>query len=141
MYKMSSRARARLEYALMSGANIDAADSYTPPQAARILGLTRRRVTQLLSEGALEGEKLDNGRWKVRSSAVAAFLEARGKQSAPPSPKRQADKMVIDVTERATLLEHRIERLTDSLRRLFTRLERLEDSVQELNENLKRSPR
>jgi len=125
----------------MSAAKMEEPDSYTPPQAARILGLTRRRVTQLLNEGALEGEKLDNGRWKVASSAVAAFLEARGKQPAPPSPKRQADKMVIEVTERATLLERRIERLTDSLSRLFTRLERLEDTVQELNEHLKRRPR
>ena len=116
--------------------------SYTPPQAARVLGLTRRRVTQLLNEGALEGEKLDNGRWKVPSSTVAAFLEARGKQPASPTGKRQADKVVIEATEKAALLERRIERLTDSLSRLFTRLERLEDTVQELkNEDLKRRPR
>src|SRR5829696_1529513 len=125
----------------MSGVKNEEPDSYTPPQAARILGLTRRRITQLLNEGSLEGEKLDNGRWKVPSSAVAAFLEARGKQPAPPSPKRQADKMLIEVTERATLMERRIERLTESLSRLFARLERLEDTVQELNEDLKRRPR
>jgi excisionase family DNA binding protein len=107
-------------------------DSYTPPQAARILGLSRRRVTQMLNEGGLEGEKLANGRWKVPSSAVAAFLEARGKQPAPPTGKRQADKMVV---------ERRIERLTDSLSRLFTRLERLEDKVRELDEDLTREPR
>ena len=116
-------------------------DSYTPPQAARILGLSRRRVTQLLNEGALEGERLANGRWKVPSSAVAAFLEARGKQPAPRTRKRQADKMVVFAMERATILERRIERLTDSLSRLFTRFERLEDTVRELNEGQKREPR
>lgn len=116
-------------------------DSYTPPQAARILGLSRRRVTQMLNEGGLEGEKLANGRWKVPSSAVAAFLEARGKQPAPRTGKRQADKMVVDAMERTTLLERRIERLTDSLSRLFTRLEHLEDKVRELDEDLTRGPR
>ena len=116
-------------------------DSYTPPQAARILGLSRRRVTQMLNEGGLEGERLANGRWKVPSSAVAAFLEARGKQPAPRTGKRQADKMVVDAMERTTLLERRIERLTDSLSRLFTRLEHLEDKVRELDEDLTRGPR
>ena len=117
------------------------AEYYTPPQAARVLRLSRRRVTQMLNEGGLEGERLANGRWKVPSSAVAAFLEARGKQPAPPTGKRQADKMVVDAMERATLLERRIERLTDSLSRLFTRFERLEDTVRELNEGQKHEPR
>lgn|SRR5215217_3016446 len=124
-----------------SGVKMEATDSYTPPQAARILGLSRRRVTQLLNEGALEGEKSDNGRWKVPSSAVAAFLEARGKQPAPRTRKRQADKTVVEAMEKATILERRIERLTDSLSRLFTRFERLEDTVRELNEDQKREPR
>jgi chaperonin cofactor prefoldin len=49
--------------------------------------------------------------------------------------------MVVDAMERATLLERRIERLTDSLSRLFTRLEHLEDKVRELDEDLTREPR
>src|SRR5918997_929356 len=116
-------------------------DFYTPPQAARILGLSRRRVTQMLNEGGLEGERLANGRWKVPSFAVSAVLEARGKQPAPPTGKRQAEKVAVDTMERATLLERRIERLTDSLSSLFTRLEHLEDRVRGLDEDLTRGPR
>ena len=60
-------------------------DCYTPPQAARVLSLSRRRVTQ-----------------------------------------------------RAALLERRIERLTDSLSRLFDRFERLEDRMHELEKERNR---
>ena len=36
-------------------------DTYTPPEAARILRLSRRRVTQMLEAGELEGRQDESG--------------------------------------------------------------------------------
>ncbi len=105
---------------------------YTPPQAARVLGLSRRRVTQLLNEGRLEGEKLANGRWRIPSNSVAAFLKNRSSQQPPPARRSQIDKAVEEVKDRATLLDHRVERLAGSLERLFGRLEDLEKRLEEV---------
>ena len=106
---------------------------YTPPQAARVLGLSRRRVTQLLNEGRLEGEKLANGRWKLSSNGVAAFLKNRSSRQ-PPARRSRIDKEVEEVKDRARLLDHRLERLTGSLERLFARLEDLEKRLEEVEE-------
>jgi excisionase family DNA binding protein len=119
------------------------ADYYTPPQAARVLGLSRRRVTQMLKEGYLQGEQLENGRWKIPAVAVTALLNARTKQPPPPPRLRsqQVNKMIEEAKERMALQEHRLERLTDSLSRVFDRLERLEDRMHELGKGLDRQSR
>lgn len=44
------------------------------------------------------------------------------------------DKAVEEVKDRATLLDHRVERLTASLERLFVRLEDLEKRLEEVEE-------
>jgi excisionase family DNA binding protein len=112
-------------------------DYYTPPQAARVLGLSRRRVTQLLNEGRLEGEKLANGRWKISPNSVAAFLKKRSSRQPPARRRSQMDKAVEEVKDRATLLDHRVERLTASLERLFVRLEDLEKRLEEVEKEQK----
>ena len=117
------------------------ADYYTPPQAARILSLSRRRVTQMLNDGYLQGERLDNGRWKIPAAAVTALLNARAKQPPPRSRSPQANKTIEETKERAALLERRLERLTDSLSRWVDRLERLEDRMGELEKGLNRQLR
>jgi excisionase family DNA binding protein len=110
---------------------------YTPPQAARVLGLSRRRVTQMLNEGYLQGERLDNGRWKIPTEAVTTLLNTRTERARPPRSRSSQIKTTLEETkERAALQERRLERLTDSLGRLFDRLERLEDKVRELDEDL-----
>jgi excisionase family DNA binding protein len=117
-------------------------DYYTPPQAARVLSLSRRRVTQMLNDGYLEGERLENGRWKIPAAAVTALLNARTEQSPPPRLRSpQIEKTIEETKERAALQERRLERLTDSLSRLFDRLERLEDRMHELQEGLDRQLR
>jgi excisionase family DNA binding protein len=116
------------------------ADYYTPPQAARILSLSRRRVTQMLNDGYLQGERLDNGRWKIPAAAVTALMNARTERASPPRRSRSSQlKTTLEETkERAALQERRLERLTDSLSRLFDRLERLEDRMEELEKGLNR---
>ena len=116
-------------------------DYYTPPQAARILSLSRRRVTQMLKEGYLKGEQLENGRWKIPEAAVTALLNTRTERASPPRRSRgsQIAKTIEETKERAALQERRLERLTDSLGRLFDRLERLEDRLEELEKGLNRA--
>jgi len=111
---------------------------YTPPQAARILNVSRRRVTQMLNAGHLQGEQLNNGRWKIPAAAVAALQKGRAKQPPPRLRSPQANKTMEEIKERAALLERRIERLTDSLSRLFDRFERLEDRMHDLEKERNR---
>ena len=117
-------------------------DYYTPPQAARVLKLSRRRVTQMLKEGYLQGEQLETGRWKIPAAAVRTLLDARSEQ--PPAQRTsspQITRTIEETKERAVLQERRLERLTDSLGRLFDRLERLEDRLDELEKGLDRQYR
>jgi len=112
------------------------AEYYTPPQAARILGLSRRRVTQMLNDGGLDGEKLGNGRWRIAAAIVAQHLKERSQRPLPP-PRRELEKKALEeLTHRSALLESRTERLADSLSRLFTKLERLEGRLDGLEQKL-----
>jgi hypothetical protein len=96
----------------------------------------------MLNDGYLQGEQLDNGRWRIPAAAVTALLKARTEQSPPPRSRSSQVKETIEETkERAELQERRIERLTDSLSRLFDRLERLEDRMHELEKRLNRQSR
>ncbi len=53
-------------------------EEYTPPQAARILRLSRRRVTQMLNAGELGGaQDPQTGRWSIPQRAVHARLKYR----------------------------------------------------------------
>jgi len=95
----------------------------------------------MLKAGYLQGEQLDNGRWKIPAAAVTALLKARTERASPPRPSRssQLAKTIEETKERAALQERRLERLTDSLSRLFDRLERLEDRLEELEKGLNAS--
>ena len=50
-------------------------DSYTPAEAALILGVTPTRVRQLLQEGEFEGERDEVGHWSIPARAVHDRLE------------------------------------------------------------------
>jgi hypothetical protein len=54
-------------------------ETYTPPEAARILRLSRRRVTQMLAVCELEGTQDDpeTGRWAIPQRAVHERLKGR----------------------------------------------------------------
>ena len=120
------------------GGEMAEADCYTPPQAARILGLTRRRVTQMLNDRVLEGERLANGRWRISAAAVAQLLQRRSQE--PSVPRRssvgKAIEEIKEVKEQAAISERCLERLTDTLSRVFTRLESLEDRLDGVEQRL-----
>jgi excisionase family DNA binding protein len=55
----------------------EAEDTYTLAQAAKILRLSEPRLTQLITEGDLAGEKDEGGRWRIPRRAVHARLVNR----------------------------------------------------------------
>jgi hypothetical protein len=74
-------------------------DYYTPPQAARILRLSRQRVTQMLQSGEIEGKQdPQSGRWKIPQRVVHARLKDR------PARARTEDGGSQDEQERSQRL-------------------------------------
>ncbi len=58
-------------------------DAYSPVEASRVLGVSDRRVRQLLESGELEGGQDASGRWRAPRRAVHAMLEERGSPRSP----------------------------------------------------------
>ena len=117
-------------------------DYYTPPQAADILQITRRRVNQMLNAGLLQGEKLENGRWRIPAAAVAALLTKRSRRPAALRGGPRVDETLEFLADRISLLENRLERQADALNRALNHSDRIEEElmsrIRELEEELNR---
>jgi excisionase family DNA binding protein len=68
----------------MSEASQSAEDTYTAPQAARVLGISDRRVRQMLEAGELEGEGDSSGKWRIPQRVVHEVLKDRGSRTHGP---------------------------------------------------------
>lgn len=68
--------RPRLAYAVPVARN---SDTYTAAQAAQILGVSERRVRQLVTQGKLAGQRSDNGVVRVAQRAVNEERKRRQK--------------------------------------------------------------
>jgi excisionase family DNA binding protein len=96
-----------------------ASDTYTPAQAAQILGLSERRIRQLVSEGKLDGKRLDGGVVHIsqrsvnderkrrkgktqtrKSSTSAGKRAARGSSKPEVDVEQLADKVASAVGQR-----------------------------------------
>ena len=117
-------------------------DYYTPPQAADVLQISRRRVTQMLNAGVLQGEKSRNGRWRIPAAAVAALLKERSRRPAALQGGTSFDETVEFLSNRVAILENRLERQADTLNRALNYAERMEEElrsrIRELEEELNR---
>jgi predicted site-specific integrase-resolvase len=117
-------------------------EHYTPPQAARILQISRRRVTQMLNTGVLQGEQLENGRWRITAAAVATLLKERSSRQSSRRERASSDETLEYLRERVSILENRLERQADSLNRALNYAERMEEDlrshIRELEEELNR---
>jgi excisionase family DNA binding protein len=58
----------------------DRDEFYTPVEAAKVLGITDRRVRALASEGRIEGERTEAG-WKLFRWSVHSFRDERRERS------------------------------------------------------------
>src|SRR5215210_1062731 len=96
-------------------------DFYTPSEAARVLGITKRQVTNLLNAGELEGRQEASGRWHVPKAAVHDLLEdrrSRGRHPPRSTAHRSSGAPVSPTEDR-----ERVEALQRELGRLEGRLE------------------
>jgi len=96
-------------------------ETYTPSEAARVLGISKRQVTNLLNAGELEGRQEASGRWRVPQRAVHGLLEERRKGGRPPS--RSSTQRTLGGRERSTEDRERVEDLLRQMGRLEGRLE------------------
>jgi Helix-turn-helix domain len=146
----------RLEYGIMTNGSATPAEESstqqrrrvpereycTPPEAARILQISRRRVTQMLNTGLLQGEQLENGRWRITAAAVAALLKERSSRQAARWERASSDETLTYLRDRVSILENRLERQADSLNRALNYAERMEEDlrsrIRELEEELNR---
>jgi excisionase family DNA binding protein len=117
-------------------------DFYTPPQAAHVLQISRRRVTQMLNAGLLQGEKQGNGRWRIPAAAVTELLRERSPDPAAPRGGAPVQDTIEFLGDRVAMLENRLERQADALNRALNYSERMEEElrsrIRELEEELKR---
>jgi excisionase family DNA binding protein len=64
-----------------------ASDTYTSAQAAQILGVSERRVRQLVNEGKLAGKRATDGTVRIAQQAVN---EERKRRRSPAAPRATA---------------------------------------------------
>jgi len=77
---------------------------FAPSRAAQVLGVSKRRVLQLLERGELAGEKDPAGRWNVPQADVFALQERREQQQrqrlgpkSEQSPAGESDPEMVEV--------------------------------------------
>jgi excisionase family DNA binding protein len=108
----------------------DRSELYTVQEAAKVLGITDRRVRALAQEGRIEGERTEGG-WKLLRYSVHSFRdEKRGRES--PSEARGSESLSV-----SDWLS-RVEALQRELGRLEGRLELTERAESSLREDLER---
>jgi excisionase family DNA binding protein len=111
----------------------DRSEIYTVQEAAKVLGITDRRVRALAQEGRIEGERTEGG-WKLFRYSVHSFRDAR-RERERPLEARGSDTLSTSEWLR------RVEALQRELGRLEGRLElteRAESTVREERDRLLR---
>jgi excisionase family DNA binding protein len=112
-------------------------DTYTPSEAARVLGISKRQVTNLLSSRELEGTQNASGRWSIPQRAVHELLEERRNAGRPPSRSAREPSLARSSSE-ASAVRDRVEALQRELGRLEGRLELEETARSTIEEQLHR---
>lgn len=87
---------------------------YTVSEAAKVLGVTNRRVRALAQEGRIEGQRTEGG-WQLFRYSVHSFRDERRERERP----QEAEKDTLSVSEWVG----RLEALQRELGRLESRLE------------------
>ncbi len=128
-------------------------DTYTPAEAAKILRLSKRRIIQLITEGDLEGEKDEDGRWRIPQRAVHDRLGERPPRSsgaggssaggtggdgvADPERVRDLETEISDLNYRLGRAEARAELTELSESTVREQLERERERADRLEEELR----
>ena len=119
----------------------DTDTTYTPAQAAKILGVGYRRVQQMLNDGTLIGYQSETGRWSIPRDHVHQLKATRDRY--PGRRRRRGPKLKsAPALEVVTLLKEELaaERAAHAeTRRLVTTLVERIPPVQETPEENRRS--
>ncbi len=84
-------------------------ETYTAPEAAKILRLSERRVQQMLQQGELPGTKLDNGQWAIPKHAVHSRKdETRSKRRKRPPAAWKDGRIPADLINELRGLERTV---------------------------------
>ncbi len=100
-----------------------AGDVYTASQAARILGISDRRVRQVLESGELEGNRDASGKWWIPQRVVHEALEERGSPRGRRSPAPLSPS--VDIAGEPPASPDRTQDDRESVRELASRIEDL----------------
>src|SRR5215212_1109313 len=103
---------------------------YTVSEAAKILGISERRVRQIAQDGKVEGVRSDDG-WKLFRYSVHDFRDRREAQT-PVRGEREPSLEARGWIERVTTLERELGRLEGRLELT----ERAESTMREERERL-----
>jgi excisionase family DNA binding protein len=134
---------------------VDREEVYTVAETAKVLGITNRRVLQLVNAGELEAHREGN-RWKVLRKSVHALRDSRRGPSTPseapewPSEAREALEEIktlqrelgrlegrLQITEVAeSTLREQLEREQGRADKERERADRLEERAEQLRDEL-----
>src|SRR4051794_22006462 len=92
-------------------------ETYSAPEAAKVLRLSERRIQQMLQTGELPGTKLDSGYWRIPKHAV------HNRKDETSSRRTKRSSAVMEDTRRAASLENELRTLEREIGRLQGRLE------------------
>jgi excisionase family DNA binding protein len=91
----------------------DRQEYYTVSEAAKVLGISERRVRQIAQDEKVEGVRTEDG-WKLFRYSVHGFRDRRADQ-APPRGVREQSSEAREWIERVTTLERELGRLEGRL--------------------------
>src|SRR5215207_804831 len=91
----------------------DRQEYYTVSEAAKVLGISQRRVRQIAQDGKVEGVRSDDG-WKLFRYSVHTFRDRRVAQE-PKRGAREPSSEAREWIERVTTLERELGRLEGRL--------------------------
>src|SRR5215216_2644931 len=111
----------------------DRSEVYTVSEAAKVLGITDRRVRALAQEGRIEGERTDAG-WKLFRYSVHSFRDDKREQERALEPRGSDSLSVSEWLSRVGGLQRELGRLEGRLELT----ERAESTVREERDRLLR---
>ncbi len=89
---------------------------YSPSRAAQVLGVSKRRVLQLLERGEVAGDKDPRGRWLIARADLFALQERREhQQRQSPGPKSEQPPAGEPNPEMVEVLREQVEDLRGRL--------------------------
>jgi excisionase family DNA binding protein len=111
----------------------DRSELYTVKEAAKVLGMTDRRVRALAQEGRIEGERTDAG-WKLFRYSVHSFRDERRERERPLEVRESGSLSISEWLSRVEALQRELGRLEGRLELT----ERAESTVREGRDRLLR---